>query len=43
MKEELEHTKGVIRIRKSTDIQHNGHKKGGQMDKQQSAKHYAEN
>ena len=37
-KEELEDTKGVIRIRKQkNDRQHNGQKK---KDKQQSTKHY---
>jgi len=34
--EELEDTKGVIRIRKSKDRQHNGQKKKG---KQRSTKH----
>jgi hypothetical protein len=27
VEEEFEHTKGIIRIRKSKDRQHNGHKK----------------
>ena len=36
MQEEFEDTKGVIRIRKSKDRQHNGQKKN---DKQRSTKH----
>ena len=38
--EKLEGIKGVIRIRKSKDRQHNDQKK---KDKQRSAKHYTEN
>jgi hypothetical protein len=38
--EELEDTKGVIRIRKSKkDGKHNGQEKKGQMDKQRYTKH----
>jgi hypothetical protein len=37
LEEEFEDTKGVIRIRKSKDRQHNSKNK---KDKQQSAKHY---
>jgi len=36
VKEEFEDTKGVIKIRKSKDRQHNGQKK---KDKQRSTKH----
>jgi hypothetical protein len=39
MKEELEDTKEVIRIRKSKDRQHNDQIKKGQKDKQRSTKH----
>ena len=39
-KEEFEVTKGVIRIRKSTDRQHNGLNKKDKRDKQRSTKHY---
>jgi len=38
LKEEFEDTKGVIRIRKSKNRQHNGQKKKVQRDKQQSTK-----
>jgi hypothetical protein len=38
MKEELEDTKEVIRIRKSKDRQHNVQIKKGQKDKQRSTK-----
>ena len=38
LEEEFEDTKGVNRIRKSKDLQHNG-----QKDKQRSTKHYKEN
>ena len=38
-KKSLKIPKGVIRIRKSKDRQHNGQKKG-QKDKQWSTKHY---
>jgi hypothetical protein len=38
--EKLEGIKGVIRIRKSKDRQHNDQKK---KDKQRSTKHYTEN
>ena len=37
--EEFEDTKGVIRIRKSKNRQHNGQKKKRQKDKQRSTKH----
>jgi hypothetical protein len=37
--EELEYTKGVIRIRISKDRQHNGQKENVQKDKQRSTKH----
>jgi hypothetical protein len=39
MQEEIEDTKGVIRIRNSTDRQHNGQKK---KDKQLSTKQYTD-
>jgi len=39
LKEEFEDTKGVIRIRKSKNRQHNDQKKKGQKDKQRSTKH----
>jgi hypothetical protein len=39
-KKVFEETKGVIRIRKSKNRQHNGQKK---KDKQPSTKHYTEN
>ena len=38
--QEFEDTKGVIVICKSKDRQHNGQKKKGQIDKEQSTKHY---
>ena len=38
--EEFEDTKGVIKIRKSDDRQHNGQNEKGQKDKQRSTKHY---
>ena len=37
--EELENTKGVIRIRKSKDRQHNGQKKKDKRKKKRSTKH----
>ena len=37
--EELENTKGVIRVLKSKDRQHSGQKKKGQKDNQRSTKH----
>ena len=40
LKEEFEDTKGVIRIRKSKDRQHNGQTKKRLKDKQRSTKHY---
>ena len=39
----MEDTKGVIRIRKSKDRQHNGQKKKSTMDKQRTARHYTDN
>jgi hypothetical protein len=36
----VEDIKGVIRIRKPKDRQHNGQSKKGQKDKQWSTKHY---
>jgi len=43
MKEEIEGTKGVIRIRKSKGRQHNDQEKKIQQDKQRSTKNYTEN
>jgi hypothetical protein len=42
-REEFEDTKGVIRIRKSKNRQHNGQKKKVQKDKQRSTKHTYKN
>jgi hypothetical protein len=39
LQEGFDDTKGVIRIRKSKDRQHNGHKKKYKKNKQQSTKH----
>jgi hypothetical protein len=39
-KEEFEVIKGVIKIRKSTDRQHNGQKKKDKRDKQRSTRYY---
>ena len=39
-KEEFEVTKGVIKIRNSTDRQHNGQKKMDKRDKQLSTRYY---
>ena len=43
MKEEIEGTKGVIKIRKSKDRQPNDQEKNVQRDKQRSTKKYTEN
>ena len=43
MQEEFEDTKGVIRIRNSKDMQHNGQKKKDKRTKKRSTKHYIEN
>jgi hypothetical protein len=40
VKEEFEVTKGVIKIRNSTDRQHNGQKKMDKRDKQLSTRYY---
>ena len=40
MQKEFVNTKGVIRIRKSKDRQHNGQKNKKKKDKQRSTKHY---
>jgi hypothetical protein len=43
LQEEFEDTKGVIRIRKWKDRQHNGQTKRDKKDNQRSTKHYTKN
>ena len=43
LSENVEDTKGIIRIFKLKDRQHNGQKKKVQKDKQRSTKYYTQN